>query len=206
MTKQRSKPPEATTAGTVTPKTAEPKLSLFDAEWLMTRLEDALAQASDGEPTNEALETLADQFLEASNGALDAIERYCYLIHHRGKRAKQREATAKAWREDVTALFDLAKQDTNLVKRLKQRLLDFMDRRAVTRLETTHFKLSAKGNGGLKPLILDETYSAVTAAAFYPNLVRLEFDQDAVRAFLEAGGELPFAQLVERGRSLVIKP
>jgi hypothetical protein len=183
-------------------------VSLYDAETALVTLEDALAQAAeDGtEVSEEQLEAAANAFLEATNAAKDAVERYCWLIFNRLTRSDERKAQAKVWESKAKDLKTIAQQDESLAQRLKQKLLAFLDRREIAKLETTTFKLSARNNGGKQPLTVDEDYSIQDIAQFYPNLLRLEIDKDAVRTFLENGGALPFARLEERGRSLVIKP
>ena len=183
-------------------------VSLYDAETAMVLLEDALAQAAEDNTsvTEEQLETAANAFLEATNAAKDAVERYCWLIFNRLARSDERKAQAKVWESKAKDLKTIAQQDESLAVRLKQKLLAFLDRREIAKLETTTFKLSARNNGGKQPLAVDEDYPIQDIAQFYPNLLRLEVDKDAVREFLENGGELPFARLEERGRSLVIKP
>ena len=188
-------------------ETAEPT-SLYDAEGALVQLEDALAQAAEegSELTESQLEAVANGFLETTNAAKGAIDRYCWLIFNRLARSDERKAQAKVWETKAKDMKAIAGQDENLALRLKRKLLEFLDRREITKLETTSFKLSARNNGGSLPLIIDETYSVRDIARFYPDLIRFEVDKEAVRAFLENGGELPFAQLGERGRSLVIKP
>lgn len=183
-------------------------VSLYDAETALVTLEDALAQAAEDstEVSEEQLEAAANAFLEATNAAKDAVERYCWLIFNRLTRSDERKAQAKVWESKAKDLKTIAQQDESLAQRLKQKLLAFLDRREIVKLETTTFKLSARNNGGKQPLTVDEDYSIQDIAQFYPNLLRLEIDKDAVRTFLENGGALPFARLEERGRSLVIKP
>lgn len=192
---------------TLVTETTKPT-SLNSAEGALVKLEDALAQAAEegNELTETQLETAANAYLEATNAAKDAVERYCWLIFNRLTRSDERKAQAKVWEGRAKDLKVLAGQDENLALRLKRKLLQFMDRREIPKLETTTFKLSARNNGGKQPLVVDETYSIQYIAQFYPNLLRFEIDKDAVREFLEQGGELPFAHLEERGRSLVIRP
>lgn len=182
--------------------------SLYDAETALVKLEEALAKAAenDSELTEAQLETAANEFLEATNVAKDAVERYCWLIFSRLTRSDERKAQAKVWETKAKDLRVIAQQDENLAVRLKQKLLAFFDRREITKLETTTFKLSARGNGGKQPLVVDEGYSIQHITQHYPDLIRLEINREAVRDFLEQGGELPFAHLEERGRSLIIKP
>lgn len=190
------------------PQQPQQPTSLYEAETALVTLEDALAQAAeDGTEVSEAqLEAAANAFLEATNAAKDAVERYCWLIFNRLARSDERQAQAKVWETRAKDIKTLAQQDESLAQRLKQKLLAFLDRREIAKLETTTFKLSARGNGGKQPLTLDEDYPVSDIAKFYPNLLKLEVDKEAVRTFLENGGELPFARLEERGRSLVIKP
>lgn len=190
------------------PQQPQQPTSLYAAETTLNALETLLEQfAEDGTEVSEVqLEAAANAFLEATNAAKEAVERYCWLIFNRLTRSDERKAQAKVWESKARDLKTIAQQDESLAQRLKQKLLAFLDRREITKLETTTFKLSARNNGGKQPLTVDEDYSIQDIAQFYPNLLRLEIDKDAVRTFLENGGELPFARLEERGRTLVIKP
>ena len=207
LTKGKDQPTTDLTTAVVALSTATPK-SLYQAESELSQLEALLAEAAESETTvsDEALEVAANAFLEATNAAKEAVERYCWLIFSRTNRSEQRRAQAKVWDDAAKELKAIAQQDEQLAQRLKRQLLSFFDRREITKLETNTFKLSARHNGGKQPLNIDETYPIHNIAQLYPNLVKFDVDKEAVRTFLENGGSLPFAELGERGRNLVIKP
>src|SRR5579883_2718374 len=183
------------------PETLKP-VSLYDAETALTLLEELLQRAAEegSEVTEEQLAAVANNFLEAESNVEAAVERYCWLIHLRTVRGEQRVSQAKVWETNAKDLRAIASTDLNLAARLKLRLLEFLDRRGIKKMDTRTFKLSARNNGGKAPLVIDETVSITHIAQFYPNLVRTEIDQEALRQFLENGGELPFARLGEKGR------
>lgn len=178
-------------------------VSLFDAAARITEIEALL----DAETLDEAaIAERSDQYLEATGLAEDAINRYAYLIEQRTLRQKNRLSEAKHQREIADGLRNLADQDERLVKRLKHRLLVFMDARGVKKLETDRFKINAQNNGGEAPLLIDEEYSMRDIIEQYPELLSVELDHSKVRTALKAGKALPFAGLGERGRSVRIKP
>lgn len=179
------------------------KISLWGAEQMLARIEEILSS----ETFDEAeLDQLSEQYLEATSLADDAINRYAYLIEARSLRSKNRLAEAKNQRAIADGLKALAQQDENLVKRLKGRLMEFLDRRGVKKIETDRFKISVQNNGGDPPLIIDEEYSLADIVEHYPELLKVELDYAKVKEALKAGKELPFARFGERGRSLRIKP
>lgn len=175
---------------------------LATAQQMLEDIEELFAD----EGNEDLVEALAQQYLEATGLAHDAIDRYSYLIERRSLRQKNREAEAKHQRVIADGLSQLAKQDNNLVQRLKRKLLDFMDARGVQKVETDRFVVRTQGNGGDAPLIIDEGYSMATIIEQYPECLTFEIDPKKVREILKAGRDLPFAALGERGRGLRIKP
>jgi hypothetical protein len=98
----------------------------------------------------------------------------------------------------------LAQADENRAKLLKQRLQWFFETHNLKSVETARYKLSLAKNGGKAPLILDEN---VPATQLPERFRRVSIDADiiAIRQALEAGEQLGFAQLGDRGQSLRIR-
>lgn len=83
---------------------------------------------------------------------------------------------------------------------LKSNLETMMRTTGRTKFKTALFSFGIQKNGGVLPLVLDESKEV-------PNEWRKpgEPDTGKIREFLQNGGELPFAALGERGESLRIR-
>lgn len=81
---------------------------------------------------------------------------------------------------------------------LKQRLFDTMKATGRTKFKTALFSFNIQKNGGAKPVDFLDT---VPAAWLKPG----DPDTKRIREYLEAGNELPFAVLGDRGESLMIR-
>ena len=79
---------------------------------------------------------------------------------------------------------------------LKRYALGCMDAAGMNRLKAGIFSLRVSLNGGKLPLVV----TGDVPEEF--QLVKIEPDSDRIRAALNAGQDLPFAHLGERGRSL----
>ena len=118
----------------------------------------------------------------------DKLERYGRLIHELMARGKARTEEAARLRARGTV-------DVNAAKRLKERLLWFMQERNMKKIETPSFKYSVSKNGGMAPLEFEE--------AHVPEEYRTSsVDTGAIRKALDDGQELEFARYLERGTSL----
>lgn len=208
MTKpQTSTPTVAHAADLVAP--AKP-MSLREAESLLEQLE-ALMEA---EELDEAqLAAVAQQFLEASNFAEAAVERYCFVIQKREKRFTVRDAEAKAQSTIAKGLRTLANRDEALIKRLKRSVQEFMDRRDIARFETNYFALSTQYNNQALDIVEENMPSAATLADLFPELCAVILDKTRVREYLKTL-ETPELKLpdgtvlarLSRGRRLNLKP
>lgn len=90
----------------------------------------------------------------------------------------------------------------NLIKYLKNNLLDCMVQLDEKEIKTKFANVKVVGNGGLQPLKCDEEKVPID------YMIRNEVwtvDKEKIRKELEAGKQLPFAELTERGNHLAIK-
>lgn len=131
--------------------------------------------------------------LESIEGDIcDKAEAYAIIISEVTAKAAQLNSEAKrltAWADSLT----------NKAARMKDALMFSMDAVGAKKIETDHFRFSIAGNGGKKPLkITGEVPEAYT-------IMKPEIDTKGIRDALEAGMELNFAHLEERGRHLNIK-
>lgn len=87
---------------------------------------------------------------------------------------------------------------SNRQKALKQRLYDTMKATGRTKFKTPLFSFAIQQNGGARPVALTDVVPAEWLKPGDPDTKR-------IREYLEAGHELPFATLEDRGESLRIR-
>jgi hypothetical protein len=126
----------------------------------------------------------------------EKIDRYCQLLRELESRSAQRK-------EEATRLMTLARIDANGAARLKNRLLEFFEEHSIRKLETPRFRVSIAANGGKLPLItLADDLERIPDE--YVEIKR-SLKTDEVREAIEAGEDVWFAILGERGVHLRIK-
>lgn len=124
------------------------------------------------------------------------LDNYAELICELTARASVRKQRAKE-------LTDLAKADESLAKRLKTTLQLFFEQHNIKSQDTDRHRITLAKNGGKAPVIFDDTLPENLPKQY--QVVAIKPDTDAIRADLEAGKQLPFARLGERGQSIRIK-
>lgn len=175
---------------------AKPNLFVIDDEI------DQVAQAFDlyeeeGEP--ETLATIEEYFGKLIDDRDRKLDNYAGLI-------RSWETMAKARKEEANRIARLAEIDLNKVKRAKDRLKLWMDSKGISKIETNYNKFAIQANGGVCPLEIDPEYREDPAKL--PEIYQkktISPDTEAIRADLDAGGELSFARLGERGSHLRIR-
>lgn len=169
------------------------KKSLFHINEDLLLLQDLLEHidTEDGQ-TKEILEFLEDTQKELS----EKLDNYAELICELTARAEARKQRAKE-------LTDLAKADESLAKRLKTTLQFFFEQHNFKRQDTSRHRITLAKNGGKAPVIFDDTLPENMPEQYQITVIKP--NTDAIRADLEAGKELPFASLGERGQSIRIK-
>lgn len=125
------------------------------------------------------------------------LDGYAALIGEMAARAEARKSEARR-------LMELATVDENRARLLKDRLKTFFETHGLTTLDTTRYCLTLVKNGGLAPLILDESIPVAQLPEQF-QLVSIDPNTAAIREALERGERLEFAQLGERGSSIRIK-
>lgn len=167
--------------------------ALYEISEDLRLLEDTLLVAED----EEAAEMLASWADELRNEQEAKVEGVIRMLREAAARAEARRAEAQRF----TAL---AQRDERLVDRLKKLVLEDMESLALRRLETPSFRLSRCRNGGLVPIRFDPHAEPADVDERWQRLPPPEWDTEAIRAALEAGEELEFAALGERGHHLRI--
>lgn len=87
-------------------------------------------------------------------------------------------------------------------KRLNEALMNAMEAMGKRKLETEHFRISIARNGGKQPMYVTPSVEDIPEAFI---VRKPEPDKEKIRAALEAGEELGFAHLEERGQHLNIR-
>ena len=105
---------------------------------------------------------------------------------------------------EVKRLTEKKKRITGNITRINEAIMDSMRLHNTRKVEGEHFTWQIQKNGGQAPLIIDESISAVELPEEY-QIWDVKANKDAIRKDLEAGKELPYARIGERGESLRLK-
>lgn len=157
----------------------------------------ALLEESGGDVSEIDAEAAIDTWLNELGAARDVkLDGYAALI-------REYEARAEARKLEAHRLTESAKSEANKAARLKERLKQFFALHGLKTLETRRFRLTLANNGGKLPVrVLAENQGAIPDE--FCRFKR-EVDLESIRAALEAGESLEFAEFGERGQSLRIK-
>jgi hypothetical protein len=158
-------------------------------------LEELLTEVG-GDLADEDVELAIDAWLEETGKATrDKVDNYCGLIRELEIRRNARQAEARR-------LQDRANVDSAAIDRLKRHLLAFFDAHDIKTIETARFRVTAAENGGVLPLTITAPVEQIPDE--FVEFVRKPMNS-VIRELLEAGEQLPFAELGERGKSIRIK-
>lgn len=146
-------------------------------------LAEAMQQAG-GEITDDEAGAILEEWFENLNADLDEkIDHYCALI-------SQLESFAMARENEAKRLTALVASDSNLAKRLRNRLKIFCELHGIKKLDTPRFRISIQVNGSKEPLIFPETWEREPASApeqYHKTFIAL--DKDAIRKDAEEAEE-----------------
>ena len=135
-------------------------------------------------------------FQDTLDGLLGELEvkagGYCNVIKQLEMEADRAKNMSLVWEQKQ-------KQRENAIKRMKEALRDAMIRTEQKQIDAGEYTIKLQKNGGKAPLIIDGEVPDNYQKVIY------ETDKDKIRKDLEAGKELPFAYLEERGQHVVIK-
>jgi hypothetical protein len=172
------------------------KQTLLDITEDMAAIDELLAE-SGGEITPETEGTLDAWFAELDTNLTGKVDNYCALITEIECRAAVRKAEADR-------LYDRAKIDENAAKALRERLRFVWELRSMGKLQTSRYTVSLAKNGGKAPLDVRVGAEELPAWAVKTETV-VTVDKDAIRSRLDAGEQLDFASLMQRGNRISIK-
>lgn len=173
------------------------KQTLYNIADDLRALEALLVEAGGDISSPEALAAVEAWEAELSTNLGSKVDNYCSLI-------SEIEARAAARQAEADRLADLARVDENAAKALRERLKFVFESRSLPTMQTERFRVSLAKNGGKAPLDIRVGPDELPEWAVKRKTV-VETDRDAIRARLEAGETLTFANLMERGTRLVIK-
>lgn len=176
--------------------------TLFDISEEYRALDYLLAEQG-GDLTSEEVETYVDSLLEemgrVRSELAEKVDGYVTLLAELDARAELRRAESKR-------LSTRARIDEDHAKYLKERLKDRLTALGFKSLETPRYRVTVAINGGKVPVLVSPDWNPdFMREQFYNKVVNYELDKDAIRAALEAGEDVAYCELGERGTSLRIK-
>lgn len=115
-----------------------------------------------------------------------------------GKIIRSMESDSNQLKDEIQRLQKRKKSLDSRTDMLKQRLYEAMKTTGRAEIKTSLFSFSIQGNGGLRPVDLTDVVPDEWLKPGEPDFKR-------IRESLEAGNELPFAILGERGEGLRIR-
>lgn len=171
-------------------------LQILDARDEHARALHELLGELQGDLSDEGAAQIIDDWLAERDRPLkQKLDGYGSVI-------RERESLAVARRAEAERLNALARADENTVKRLKDRLRWFFEAESITSLETPRFKFSIAQNGGLAPLLV---YALPEDLPGKFQKVVISPNNEKIRAALEAGEQLTYAELGPRGHHLRVR-
>jgi hypothetical protein len=172
--------------------------SLFELTTDVLELEALLVEVG-GDVTGEEAEAAVDAYTARLEEDLhNKLDGYVTLI-------AEFDARAEARAKEAERLKSLSRLDEANAERLRAGLKQFFVRTNRDRpVETARFRVSLVSAGGKLPLKL-HCQPEQLPAEFRKEKLVLSADQDAIRAALERGEKLVFAELGERAKVLRIK-
>ena len=134
--------------------------------------------------------------LEGLTGEIeDKAEGYVCVI-------KELESEVDKFKAESDRLATYCLTLSNRIRAMKLNLLNTMDVIGVGKIQTEHFRVSVAKNGGKQPMYVDPNVEVIPEEYI---IMRPEPDKEKIREALDAGQELEFAKLLERGTHLSIR-
>jgi hypothetical protein len=165
---------------------------------------DLSIQRAEGEITPEIQEAL--QAIDALKAGL-SVEFDTKVDNFAGY-VRMLETRAAGRTEEAERMKKLAKRDENNAEYLSNLLKGELQHREIKKIETKRFKVSVVDNGGALPLhVSDDIKNCPSKAGpeYAQDVTTTVLLKDKIRAALEAGEKLDWANLGERGTRLSIR-
>jgi hypothetical protein len=164
---------------------------LFELSSNVAALE--LALDSDSDPST--LQQIMDDLVTNKEGFNQKVESYAGYIGELQSVADARSAESRR-------IGELAKTTANKAQRLKEALRDALVRVGLKKMSTTRYEIRIQKAGGKAPLVIDESR---VSEEWTTTRTITEINKDLIRAALEGGEVLDFAELAERSNVMVIR-
>ena len=143
---------------------------------------------------------------DAEQACIDTLDSLDYDLSEKLERmskiVRNYESDIKALKEEAKHLSDRAKTIERQNTLLKDYMKQAMERAGKTKVDAGIFKVSIQQNGGVKPLQINCDPLALPHEF---QTITITPDNDAIRKYLEAGGESELFEFKERGTSLRIR-
>jgi len=169
-------------------------MRLLDITDDMQALDDLLAEVDGDVSDPRVAETIEAWIVELDSNLETKLDNYAALIQTMRARADIRRAEAERLARRVQI-------DERAADWLSSVLMSVLNARGRRQVETSRYVVAVVGNGGKAPLVVD----ADVPAEFLKTVTKIEPDRERIRLAIEAGQQLPFARLAERGKRLSIR-
>lgn len=166
--------------------------SLFEITANLAALEELIDRQED--PAD--VEKMVVESLSLKQQLKEKVENYAGLIQHL-------EGLAEIRKKEADRLARLAKTTEVKADRLREALKNGLKYVNVEKVVTNRYEVSIRKNGGKTPLVITE--ENIIPDEWKKTKTVVELDKDKIREALEGGELLDFAELKDRGDSLVIR-
>lgn len=161
---------------------------------LNVQMQEILDMAESGEFDEE----LISNTLEGVEGEIEIkLDSYGVIII-------ELQADIEKIDQEIKRLTSKKKTIANSINYLKNMVMQTMGTLNTRKVKGDKFTWTIAKNGGKAPLIIDESMPAICLPEEY-QLWEVKPNKDVIRQDLEAGKQLPYARLGERGESLRLR-
>lgn len=161
---------------------------------LNVQMQEILDMAESGEFDEE----LISNTLEGVEGEIEIkLDSYGVIII-------ELQADIEKIDQEIKRLTSKKKTIANSINYLKNMVMQTMGTLNTRKVKGDKFTWTIAKNGGKAPLIIDESMPAICLPEEY-QLWDVKPNKDVIRQDLEAGKQLPYARLGERGESLRLR-
>lgn len=173
-------------------------MSLYEITEEMRLVQAAFERCSgEGDSCDPEGQDAMLQHIDALAEAFDAkADSYAALI-------RDAEARSEARKAEATRMLALSAADALLADRLRDALMQAMERTGRKKVHTQRFALTLARKGGKAPIVVEDP--DLLPEEFKVPRMTMTVDKEAIRTALEAGVAVPGAALGERGVRLDIK-
>lgn len=169
-------------------------MKLYEITENIATVIELLAEARDN-GDKEAEQACVDTLDSLEYDLADKLERMSKIV-------RNYESDIKALKEEAKRLTDRARTIDRQNTALKEYMKQAMEKAGQTKVNAGIFKVSIQQNGGARPLQINIDPLALP---FEFQNIEITPNNEAIRKFLDAGGESDMFEYKERGTSLRIR-